>query len=108
MEPVGKYRIEPDGGIEIILRAAQVAQVVFGDPPEEETPVIRGVQPRQDIEVLDGQGILPVGQRLPPPPHEDILVILGEHGRHSEEQHGDGQQKLFHYLCKDNQLSDPI
>jgi len=27
--------------------------------------------------------------------------------RRSEEQNGYGEQKLFHYLCKDKQLSDP-
>ena len=100
---VGEHGVEADGGIEIRLRAAKVAEVVFRDAAEEETPVVRGVQPREDVEILDGLGVPAVGQGLASPPHEDILVVLGEGESCSEKQQGHGQEKLFHYFCKDNQ-----
>ena len=107
MEAVGEDGVEAHGGVEVRLRAAQVAEVVFRDAAEEETPVVGGVQARQDVEVLDGQGVAPVAERLAPPPHEDILVVLGGRDGGCGEQDRYGQEKLFHYLCKDKQLSDP-
>ena len=103
VETVGKDRVEPDGSIEIRLCATQVAEVVLGNAAEEETPIVRGVQPGEDVEILDGLCILAVGKRLAPPPHEDVLVILGERKSCAEEQRCYGQEKLFHYFCKDKQ-----
>jgi hypothetical protein len=76
---VREDRIQPDGAVEVLLGSADVSEVVFGDAAEEEIPVVCGVQTRQDVEILDGLGVFPVGEAGPSPEEEHIPVVLGEH-----------------------------
>ena len=72
----GEDRVQPDGGVEVRPGAADVTQVVLGDTPVEERPVIGRVQLREDVEMGHRLRQMPFGQGGTAPEHEDILVIL--------------------------------
>ena len=78
MIPVGKYRVEPYGCIEILVGAAIVTEVVFCDASEKETPIVRAVKSGEHVELFYGIGVFAVRQSLPAAPHEHVLVVLCE------------------------------
>ena len=93
---VGEDRIQADGGIEVLLRTPQVAQVVLGDPPVEEGPVVGRVQAGQDVETLDRLGVFPLGKRGPPPEGEYILVILRAADLHGSKKYPNKCERTLH------------
>ena len=103
---VGEHRIQAYGSVEVCLGSAVVAEIVLGYSAEEEAPVVGGVEPRENVEVLYGKRVFPVCESLASPPHEHILIVLCEGGKRADERQRYGQKELFHYLCKDNQLSN--
>ena len=58
MVSVRKDGIQSDRPVEVVLGSAKVSEVVFGYAPEEECPVIRGIQLRKHVEIFNGLGIL--------------------------------------------------
>ena len=97
---VCKNRVESDGSVEILLGTPYVAEIVFSYAPEEEIPVIGGVKPSQDVEILYGIGEFAVRQGLSSAKAEYILVVLcaqfsrrtGSHASQKEYC----QSELFH------------
>ena len=73
----GVDRVEMDGAVEVALGSCEVAEVVFRNTSEEVCLIDGAVQLGEDVEALDGLGVLAVVQRLPAAPHEDVGVILG-------------------------------
>ena len=72
----GEDGIQADGGVEVRPGATDVAQVVLGDAPVEEGPVVGRVQLGEDVEVGDSFRQAPLRQGVAAPEHEDVLVIL--------------------------------
>ena len=77
MEAVGEDGVDAHRPVEVLLGAADVAEVVFGYPAEEIVPVVGGVEAGQDVEILDGEGVLSVLQGGAAPDVEDVAVVLG-------------------------------
>ena len=96
MISVGEDRINLHGRIEIGLGAPYVTEVVFGDSTVEIDPAIGSVKPGKDIELTDGIGIPSLGEGLPSPEHEHILVVLGMDCRRNAQEKHQGKQKPFH------------
>ena len=59
--------------------SAEVSQVVFGNPAEEEGPVIRCVKLGKFVEVFYGLGVFAVGKSVAAPEIEYVLIVLGEY-----------------------------
>ena len=100
---VGEHGVDAHAPVEVLLRAADVAEVVLGDAPVEEAPVVGGVKLGEDVEVLYGKGVFPVAEGGAPAPHEHVLVPLGTHlkagGKQDRQQDCDSPyclQRLFH------------
>ena len=74
---VGEHRIDAYRTVEVGAGAADVAEVVFGDTAEEEVPVVRGVEPGQNVEVLYGEGVFAVLQGGAATEEENVAVVLG-------------------------------
>ena len=93
-------RIEVERAVEVALGAGEVAEIVFGDAAEEIGLVHRAVEMRQDVEALDGLGVLPVNERLAAAIVEVVEVVL----RKSRPDGGQGEYKkeeaLFEHLRK--------
>ena len=78
-------RVQAHGGGEIGLGAPDISQVVLGDSPVEEGPVVRGIQLGQDVEIGHGFAQASVLQGGAAPEGEDVFVVLGT-GRHRKQQ----------------------
>ena len=102
---VGEDGVEAHRTVKVAVCSPKVAEVVFCNATEEETPVVGGVQSFKDVEILDGRGVFAVRKCLASTPHKDILVVLGKENCQAGKQQKYGEDKLFQYLCKDNQLS---
>ena len=103
METVGEYGIDADRRVEILLRSADVSEVVLGDAAEEEGPVIGSVQTGQDVEILDGLGIFAVGQGIAAAEVEYVPVVLGLRGLQTAEKDEQYDQEALHkfpYVAK--------
>ena len=50
----------------------------------------------EDVEILDGLGVLALGQGVAAPPGKDVLVPLGETQRPGEKQKRYCQKRFFH------------
>ena len=97
--PGSEDRIQADRRAEIFLRTAQVPEIIFGNAPVEECPIIRRVNAREDIEILDGLGILAVGKSPSSPEEEHILVILRKYPR-AWQQESDDHKYMFKFLSQ--------
>ena len=103
VETVGEYGIDADRSVEILLRSADVPEVVLGDAAEEESPVVGGVQTGKDVEILDGLGIFAVGQGIAAAEVEDVPVVLGLRGLQTAEKDEQYDQEALHkfpYVAK--------
>ena len=94
MIPVREDRIETDRSVEVGLRSPQVSEVVLGDSPVEECPVIRRIQLGEDIELVDRLGVTSVREGLPSSEEEDVLVILRRRAD-AREEHQNEKEDVF-------------
>ena len=89
----GEDGIQADGRVEVRPGAADVAEVVFGDAPVKEGPVVGGIDLGKDVEMRDGLGQTSFCQGVTAPEHEDVLVILSTRGKREAQdcKHADEQ-----------------
>ena len=90
-------RIDPYRPVEVTFGTPQVAKIVFRDASEKESPAVCRVQLSKYIEIVDGQGVLAVGQCIASAHEEHILVILGKSIRSSCSKEHDGHYETFQY-----------
>ena len=86
-----EYGVQANGGGEIGLGAADVAQVVFGDTAVEEGPVVGGIQLGQHVEMGHGLVEAAILQGAAATEREYFLVVLGT-GRYRHEECQNNQE----------------
>ena len=90
----GEDGVQADGGVEVRPGAADVAQVVLGDAPVEEGPVVGRVQLREDVELGHCLRQASFRQGVAAPEHEDVLVILRVRPEGAGEQDQEADQQF--------------
>ena len=99
MVSVGEHGVDAHAALEVLLGSPQVAEVVFGYAAEEEVPVVVGVEPRQNVEILYGEGVFPIGKGLPSAQEKHVAVVLGTRDGAQAKQKDYCDKNLFHYFC---------